>query len=228
MRMSRLAAGLITVGLVGVSPVALSTSANAAALGSVTTLTLTAPYGGATAYEVGDTLSFSGSVKGSDGTSTPTVGTASLQVYSPSLPTWTTIAADTSPSSLYFSGVTASTNAVYKVVFSGGTSGFGNSANTYTPSESAGVAVQVVRKVDLKTNRLQVIGKVTPNYGKKKVKVLKKVGKKFKKYKTVKTNSKGKFVFNAPRVNKFKFVLVIPGDANYVAYPSNVYTVRVY
>lgn len=227
MRPSRLVAGLVTAGLVGFVPIAISAPANADTIGSATTLTVSPPFSSAN-FEVGDSLYFNGTVRGADGTSTPNSGTATLQVYTPATPAWTSIATDSSPSSLYFPDVKATTNAQFKVVFSGGPSGYGSSADTLTPSESVPVAVAVTRKVKLKTNRLKVSGKVTPDYAKKKVKVLRKAGKKFKKFAAVKTDKKGRFVFNAPRRNKFKFVLVIPGDASFVAVPSNVYTVRIF
>lgn len=205
MRISRLAAGLVTAGLVGVTPLVVTAPANAATL--TTTTTLSAPSVTAVTYK--DDLFFSGSVVGSDG-SAPITGTATLQVYTPASPVWTGVATDTSPSSLSFE-VPALSNAQYKVVFSSGAS----SANTYTASESTPVTITVARLIKPKTKGLTVLGKVTPDYGKKKLVILSKQGKKYKKYATVKTNKAGKFSFRAPGRTGFRFAVVVPGDANF-------------
>ena len=118
----------------------------------------------------------------------------------------------------YFSGLTAVSNASYKVVFAGGTSGFGSSANTLTASESAPVTFSVSRTIKAKTKGLKVIGKVVPDFGKKKLKILQVVGKKkTKKYARVKTNKAGRFTFRAPNKRGFRFVVVVPADAMYAA-----------
>ena len=138
-----------------------------------------------------------------------------LQVSTPTVPTWTTIATDDS-AYFSFSDLKAVSNASYKVVFAGGTSGFGSSANTLTASESAPVTITVSRTIKAKTKGLKVIGKVVPDYGKKKVKILQVVGKKkTRKYASVKTNKSGRFSFRAPNKRGFRFVVVIPGDASF-------------
>jgi len=224
MRISRLAAGLVTVGLIGFAPVAITSPATAA--GTETPVATVTSYDTDGIFEYGDDLNLSASVKSASGSSVFT-GTYALQVSTPATPAFTTVATGTASGFISFD-ITATTNAVYQLVYSGGTSGSGSSATTYTATTSAPFTVRTTRKLSLKTNRLKVIGKVTPDYGKKKIKVLRKDGKKFKKYASVKTNKKGKFTFNAPRRNKFKFILVVPGDATFTASPSVVYTVRVY
>ena len=228
MRITRLVAGLVTAGLVGLVPLAATAPANAAGTqASTTTLTLSPSFDGGP-FEIGDTLNFTGTVTGADGTSTPNStngGTATLLVSSPSNPTFTPIATDTG-GSLYFS-VQASTNATYKVSYSGGISGFGTSATTLTGSESAPIGVAVARTLKIKTNNLTINGKVLPSFGKEKIKILKKAGKKYKKYTSVKTNKKGKFTFRAPRKNKFRFAVVVPGNALYSA-AVEYYIVRIF
>lgn len=219
MRISRLVSGVVVAGLVGVVPVAVSAPANAAALGSTTTLALSTP---AEDITYRDSLSFSGNVRGSDG-SAPLGGTASLQVFTAAAPVWTTIQTDSTASSYFFSDVTAGSNAQYKVVFGGAA----DSRNTYGPSESAPVSVAVQRKVKAKTKGLSVIGKVSPDYRKGKVKILVKKGKNFKKYKAFKTDKKGRFTFRAPKRNGFRFVVSIPGDATF-APVYNAYKVTVF
>lgn len=211
MRTSRLVAGLVTAGLVGLAPVALSAPANAATLPTTASLTVSPPLAKkATAFSYGDALRFSGAVTGSDG-STPSGGTATLQVSTPAVPTFTTVSTDTSPGYLYFPDVTAQSKAVYKVVFSG----YSSSTNTYNPTESAPLTVAVSRAIKPKTKGLTVSAKVSPDYPRGKVKILRKDGKKFKKYATVKTNKKSRFSFRAPNRRGFKFVVVIPGDATF-------------
>lgn len=212
MRTTRLVAGLVTAGLALASPVLVGASpASAATLSS--TVTITPP--SSTQLEYGDSLYLSGVVKGSDGRTPNSPTAVALQVSTPTVPTWTTIATDDS-AYFSFSDLKAVSNASYKVVFAGGTSGFGSSANTLTASESAPVTITVSRTIKAKTKGLKVIGKVVPDYGKKKVKILQVVGKKkTRKYASVKTNKSGRFSFRAPNKRGFRFVVVIPGDASF-------------
>lgn len=218
MRISRLVSGVVAAGLVGVVPVAISAPANAAP--SSTTLALSTSAEG---IEYRDSLSFSGGVAGPSGGFVST-GTASLQVFTAAAPVWTTIATDTTPSSYFFSNITAGSNALYKVVFSGGASSGGVAAD---PSESAPVNVAVQRKVKAKTRGLSVIGKVSPDYRRGKVKILVKKGKSFKNYTSFKTDKKGRFTFRAPKRNGFRFVVSVPGDAAF-APVYNAYKVTVF
>jgi hypothetical protein len=224
MRTTRLVTGLVTVGLAVTGPVLLSAApAQAATVAS----TVTVDPLSTTSLTYGDDIYISGHVTAPDGNTPNTPTTVYLQVQTPSNPTWTTVATDDS-GYFFFDNVVPQTNATYKVVFPGGTEGFGGSANTMAPAESAPIAVTVARKVDARTKELRVFGKVTPDFAKKKITILQVLKhKKTKKYATVKTNKKGKFSFRAPRRNKFKFVLVVPGDANYAAV-YNQYIVHVY
>ncbi len=225
MRITRLVTGLVTVGLAAAGPVLLSAApAQAATVPSTVTVDpLTT-----NAITYGDDLYISGKVTAPSGNTPNSPSTVSLQVSTPSNPTWTTVATDDSAGYFSFSDVVPQTNATYKVVFPGGTEGFGSSANTMAPAESAPIAISVARKVDARTKDLNVLGKVTPDFAKKKIKILQIVGhKKTKKYATVKTDKKGKFSFRAPKKNKFKFILMVPADANYAAV-ANQYIVHVY
>ena len=224
MRTTRLVTGLVTVGLAVAGPVLLS-AAPAQAATVASTVTVDPLTSNSIVY--GDDIYISGHVTAPDGSSPNTPTTVTLQVSTPSVPAYTTVATSTS-GYFFFDNVVPQTNATYKVVFPGGTEGFGSSANTMSPAESAPIAISVSRKVNAKTKDLKVIGKVTPDFAKKKVKILQVISKKkTKKYASVKTNAKGKFSFKAPRKNKFKFVVLIPGDANYAAV-ANTYIVHVY
>lgn len=158
-------------------------------------------------------MSFFGSVKGADGASPSSKGVVSLQISTPKKKEWQTIASAEVYSSFYFSGIKAKSNATYKVVYSGGTTGYGSSQNTLLPGESAGVAISVTRKLTARTNGLVVSGKVSPKYKKKKVKILQVLSKKKTRlYTTIKTNKKSKFSFRAPNKSGFQFIVVIPKD----------------
>lgn len=213
MRFNRIIAGTITAGLAGFVPLAVSSPADAAGA-TTTTLAASAP-----AVVYGDQVSFSGNVADTVG-GAPYTGTVSLQVYSAANPVWTEVQNDTSPSSFYFSGVKPAMNSQYKVVYSGATETTGD---VFTPSESAPVTVGVQRKTVLKTKGLVVIGKVKPDFGKKKVVIKRKKGKKYVAFKKVKTNKKGAFRFKAPGKKGFKFSVTIPSDANYIGYTAKYY-----
>jgi hypothetical protein len=214
MRITRLVAGMVTAGLVVATPLLVGAApAQAATIGSTVTLDPLS----STTFTYGDDFSISGTVKGADASSPNSPTTVTLQVSTPAVPAWTTVATDDS-SFFFFSDIKAASNAQYKVVYAGGTSGFGSSANTLSPSESAPLAISVAREIKAKTNGLKVIGKVLPDYGKKKVKILQVVGKKkTKKFATVKTNKGGKFTFRAPNKVGFRFVVVVPADTMFAA-----------
>jgi len=228
MRVTRIVAGAATVAMVGSATVALTAMPAEAHHVAPTSVTLSASEGNA-AY--GDSLTFTGETTATDGsTSYVDGGVATLYTLPAGSSTWTAVAEDTSPSSLYFYDVKAKMNAQFKVVYSGYTEPSPSSYNhSFAPSESAPVGVTVHRTAkNLRTSKLTVFGKIVPKYKKKKIQIRKVVGKKAKKWKTVKTNKKGAFKFTAPRVNKFRFVLVVPGDKKFAAWVSDPYIVRIY
>jgi hypothetical protein len=225
MRTARLVTGLVTVGLAVTGPVLLSAVPASAATTVPSTVSVD-PLS-STSIVYGDDIYISGHVTTPDGQSPNTPTTVYLMVQTPSNPTWTTVGTSAS-GYFFFENVVPQTNATYEVAFPGGTEGFGASAVTMAPAVSAPIVISVARKVDAKTKDLRVLGKVTPDFAKKKIKILQVLKhKKTKRYATVKTNKKGKFSFKAPRKNKFRFILLIPGDANYTA-TSNQYIVHVY
>ena len=112
-------AGLVTAGLVVATPVLVGASpASAATIGS--TVTLNPP--STTTLEYGDSIYLSGVVKGADGRTPNSPVAVYLQVSTPAAPAWTNIAVDDS-AYFSFSDLTAASNASYKVVYVGGTSG---------------------------------------------------------------------------------------------------------
>lgn len=221
MRMPRLITGLVATGLLGLAPLAVSAPAHAENLTTTTTLEI----GSDAMVSYGDEISFSGRVVASD-TLGASDGSVSLQVYTPSNPVWTPVASYDGASFFSFYDVVPSSNAQYKVVYSGyaATTAY---EDTYAASESAPINVGVSRSIKAKTPGLRVVGKVTPSYAKSKVKVFRKVGKKYKAFKTVKTNKKSKFSVKLPaagRGKKLYFRLYIKPDANFVATVDDYYT----
>ncbi len=225
MRLKRAITGLISAALLGVTPLAFAPPANAVA--ATTTTTLKA-YDTTAVYK--DELRFTAQVVGVDPATGGAVGvydgTVSLQRSTPTSPAWSTIASSTSPSYAYFSGIKAFSNAQFRVVYSGGASG----ADTYSPSTSATTAVKVQRKVTIKllSSKLTIKGKVKPDYKKKKVLVDQKIKGKWKRYKTLRTDKRGKFKvrFFAKRGKKLFFRLTVKGDKKFTKFRQVYYTIR--
>lgn len=233
MRITRLVAGTVTAGLIGIVPIAISAPAHADGLTYTPVITATlnvtsSPY--EAPYMSGGGFYFSGTVTDASGINTPSGGQAFLQVLTASNPVWTTIGTDDSPGFLFFDAdYKFSENAQYKVVFTGSTA-TSQFDDSYVAGESLATIAPVTRKVAFSNPKGTLIkGKVTPGYGKKKIKVAKKVGKKFKKFKTYKTNKAGKFKFTlpAPRRGKTQFRITVPGNSQYTKWETKGYTYSV-
>ena len=225
MRKLRMTTGLVTLGLVGLVPLSVAAPAEAATAYTTTTALTTQPQ----VVEYDDDFSVSGNISAVDATGKTgypsSTGTVSLQVYSATNPVWTTVATDTG-SYFYFSDVKPTANSQYKVVYSGGTS---TSGDTFTASESAPLQIGVQRKVkvSIKSSKLTLVVKVTPDFAKKKIQVKIKKGKKYKPLKKVKTNKAGKASIKLPGKKgggKLYFRVIVPGDANYVGWQGDYYT----
>ena len=232
MRITRLVAGAVTAGLVGVTPIAISAPAHAdgqtytpivTAQLNITTSPYDPPYMYGGGFYVSGTVTDPNGLY--DGNSATDV--AYLQVYTTSNPVWTTIATDDSPGFLFFdAGFTFTENAQYKVVFPGAVAS-SPYEDTFVAGESIVMNAPVTRKVVFQNPKGTLIkGKVTPDYGKKKIKVAKKVGKNWKKYKTFKTTSAGKYRFTlpAPRRGKTQFRITVPGNAQFTKWETKGYT----
>lgn len=220
MRFTRIITGVITAGLVGLVPVAVSSPAEAA----TTYATASSLAADAPGVVYGDEVSLQGGVLDSAGASAYT-GTVSLQVYSTKTPAWTTIQTDTSPSSYYFYDVKPESNSQYKVVYSGATETDGD---VYQPSESAAVTVAVQRKVTADNKNTTFFGKVSPDYAKKKLKVERKFGKSWRKYKVIKTDAKGKWRIKLPAPSRKKtfWRFSVAADTHYAGWSATGWTVR--
>jgi hypothetical protein len=217
MRFTRIIAGTVTAGLVGLVPVAVSSPANA-------TVNLTTATTVSTQTEVpityGDELTLSTDVTASDGASAYK-GTVTLYQSTPAVPAWTAVATGTTSYESF--DVKPTVNTAYKVVYSGYTA-TSTYENNFAASESAPFVVTVMRKAALKTKGLLLFGKITPDFGGEKVVLKQKKGKKYVAWKKVKTNNKGQFRVTAPNKSGFKFTVTIPSDANYIGF-TNPYQV---
>ncbi len=211
MRFTRIIAGTVTAGLVGLVPVAISSPASAT--DNLTTTTTVSTFS-ELPITYGQDITLSSDVAASDGGSAYK-GTVTLMVSTPSVPAWTTVA--TSATTYESFDVKPTTNAVYKIVYSGyaATSQY---EDNYAPSESAPFAVAVQRKAVFRTPGLYLVGKIKPDFGKKKVVLKRKKGKKYVAWKKVRTNAKGQFRVKAPNRSGFKFSVTIPSDSKFTGF----------
>lgn len=218
MKTSRLIAGLIVAGLLGLTPPALSAAQTPTRVMATSSST---PAPSVDVVVVGDELEFRGVVSATDpatGITEPVQrGTVMLQVMSSTSSTWSNVATNDFPNQYHFPDVTPKTNSTYRVVYLGYTHQ-NPYEDDYLPSESGTVEVGVQRKVTIKTDDLTAKGKVAPDFAKQKVTVLKKVGKKYRKLTTVKTDAKGRFrvTFTARRAQRVHFAVEVPGDEHFV------------
>jgi hypothetical protein len=221
MRINRLVAGTVTAGLLGLTPIALAAPSQATDV--LTTTTTAAP--SATELEYGGDFYVTVDVAGSDGLSAYK-GTSTLVAMEAGSTTWVPVATNTSAGSDFFD-VKPQVNTAYKVVYSGYTAAT-TYEDTYVASESAAFSVTVSRKLTIKNPRGTFIkGKVSPKYAKKKIFIEKKVGKKWKKFKKIKTDKKSKFQITLPAYKKrtyFRFV--VKGDAQYAATAAEGSTIK--
>ena len=211
MRFTRLIAGLTTAGLLGLAPVAISSPAQAT--DNLTTTSTVATYS-TLPITAGDKITLSSDVAASDGGSAYK-GTVTLQAYTPKNPVWTTVA--TSDSTYASFEVKPTTNTAYKIVYSGYAAASQYEDN-YAPSESVPLEVGVKRKAVFKTPGLFLVGKIKPDFKRKKVVLKRKKGKKYVAWKKVRTNKKGVFRVKAPNQRGFKFGVTIPSDKKYVGF----------
>jgi hypothetical protein len=213
MRITRLVAGSVTAGLLGLAPIAVAAPSHAT--DNLTTTTAATP--SETELVYGEDFYVSVDVDASDGFSA-FKGTSTLYAMEAGSAAWVPVATGTSPSSTYFD-VKPQATTTYKVVYSGYTA-TSTSEDTYAPSESAAFTVSVARKITYPSSGFVIKGKVTPDYGKKKIviQVSKKQNKGFKKYKTIKTKSNGKYKIALPkRGGTWYWSFIVKGDSRYEA-----------
>lgn len=208
MRFTRSIVGLATTGLVGATLALAAPAANATEVRATTT-TLQAQ---STTITYGDTVDMQATVTDSTG-AVVTDGTVTLYAADAS-GAWAPVASVDAGSYAVFYDVKPKQNTAYKAAYSGYTA-TATYQNTFTASEAAPTNVGVARKLTLKNPRGTFIkGKVAPKYTGK-VLVLKKVGKKWKKFRTLKAK-KSRFTITLPASRKRTFWnFVVPGNSQY-------------
>lgn len=217
MRITRLVAYTVTAGLAGLTPIAIAAPSQAA--DNFTTQTVATP--SETKLVYGDDFYVNVDLSSSDGYSPAAAdGTVTLMAMEAGSAAWVPVAtAENTYASFY--DVKPAATTTYKVVYSGYTdTDQGTSGDNYAPSESAAFTVQIARKITYPSSGFVIKGKVTPDYGKKKIviKVSKKQNKGYKSFKTIKTSSTGKYKITLPRRGgTWYWSFVVKGDTKYLA-----------
>jgi hypothetical protein len=217
MRTTRLIAGTVSAGLLGLTPIAIAAPSQAA--DTWTTTIVATP--SAAQVEYGDDFYVSVDLASSDGYSPgSTDGTVTLMAQEAGSAAWVPVAtAENTYASFY--DVKPQMNTAYKVVYSGFTDpDQGTYGDNYTPSESAPFTIGVARKITRPSSGFVIKGKVTPDYAKKKIviQVSKKEKKGYKKFKTIKTDKKGKYKVRLPRRGgTWYWSFTVKADAKYLA-----------
>jgi hypothetical protein len=224
MRTRRLIGSLLTTALVTSTIGVIATAAPASAATVVATRVVMQL--SKTNTTVGDKISVTGQVQGqgtdgSWGQLPYDSGSASLQFLPKGGSSWQTLETDDQGYSFYFYPVRVTRPGTFRVSYAGGT----NDANydgtidyQFNPA-SADKAPKVQRKLKYKEvpgRKAGIQGKVAPK-AKLKIVVLKKVGKKYKKFKSVRTSRAGAFkiILPAPRNGRWYWRIVFPGTKGY-------------
>ncbi|MGN0063044.1 MAG: hypothetical protein ACI379_02280 [Nocardioides sp.] len=226
MRISRVTAGLVTAGLLGLAPVAVTAPAHAADY--TTAVQVGAQYAALT-YGTAGYVDAAAYVPAASAY-VPT-GTLTLEASTNQGQSWTALSTlDVNPSdATRFNNVKPQQNTTYRVSYSGGVYG----SDTFQASTSATRTVKVARKVTFpKKNTFTMKGKVTPKYANKKIviTVSKRKTSGFKKFKTIKTNGQGAYKIAMPKKRgTFYYRFRTVADKQYIAGGFNLkltYTVR--
>ncbi len=212
MRITRLVAGSVTAGLLGLTPIAVAAPSQATVV--VATATVATP--SETRLVYGDDFYVNVDVDGTDGRSPR--GSTTLMAMESGSTAWVPVATNDSAYSSFYD-VKPRAGTMYKVVYNGYTA-TATYEDTYTASESATFTVQVARKITYPSSGFVIKGKVTPKYAKKKIviKVSRKQNKGYKSFKKIKTNAKGKYKITLPRRGgTWYWSFVVKGDGKYLA-----------
>ena len=214
MRFSRLAAGTVSAALLGLTPIAIAAPSHAT--DNLTTTTVATP--SATEVVFGDKIStISVDIDASDGFGARN-GNATLYALEAGAAAFVPVAM-TANASASFYDVKPKTTTTYKVVYSG-YAATQTYEDNYAASESAPFTVGVRRKITNPRSGFVLKGKVTPDYAKKKIviKVSKKAKKGYKKFKTIKTDRRGKYRVALPkRRGTWYWSVAVKADSKYLA-----------
>jgi hypothetical protein len=213
MRTTRLIAGTVSAGLLGLAPIAIAAPSQAA--DNLTTATTASS--DKTTIQYGDDVYISVDVQGSDGLSA-TDGASTLYAMEAGSSAWVPVSTGTYPGSDFYP-VKPRMTTTYKVVYGGYTATTAYE-DTYQPSESPTFTIGVARKITAPSSGFVLKGKVTPDYAKKKIviKVSKKKNKGYKTWKTIKTDKRGKYLVRLPRRGgTWYWTFTTKADAKYLA-----------
>lgn len=213
MRIRRLSTGLMATVIVASG---LSMSAPAQATEDLTTTAEISVDTKRLAY--GEELNLVGLVHASDG-GWADQGSASMQFRTPANPEWGTLSNEAYAGSFANYGYIPTSKADYRVVYYGYTA-TSESEDNYAPSTSAPITVRVSRDIKVRTHGRRIVGKVSPDYRHRKVKVMQKIDGKYVALPKVRTNQNSKFKVTLPageRGDVLRFRLYIAGNARFAA-----------
>lgn len=223
MRITRLVAGTVTAGLIGLTPIAIAAPSQATE--NLTTVTVATP--SETTLEYGDDFYVNVDIDASDGFA-PSDGTSTLYALEAGSAAWVPVATTTNAYASFYD-VKPAMNTTYKVVYSGFTATASYQDN-YAPSESATFTVGLTRKITYPSSGFVIKGKVSPKYAKKKIviKASRKQNKGYQAFKTIKTTSAGKYRITLPkRGGTWYWSFAVKGDSKFLA-TGFVWETRVY
>jgi hypothetical protein len=219
MNARRIIGSLLAAAVASTSMAVLATATPAAADTIVTTRVVVQVSKTIAVY--GDKISVDGQVQGLTSTGQWATlpydtGGVTLQFRANGSSVWRTLQSDSSGNSFYFYPVAVSGSGTIRVAYAGG--GIADEGVTFKSSQTA-KALKAQRKLTAATfsgRKTGVKGKVAPA-SRVKVTVFKKKGKKYKKFKVLRTKANGSFkVFlPAPRSGKFRWKVVFKGNKTF-------------
>lgn len=213
MRLKRIVAGIITGGLLGLAPTAVTpaqadTVEPAATVSTSAGIKIRYPYKRTIVW--GQKVNFDGSATAADGIwLSNDHGDLKLQRKIGKGP-WRLISTSDYPSDAHWPNVPATRrNTYFRAFYTGGVDTL--RGRTLAPSASRAIKINVRRRVAVKTptRGTRVTVRVAPSYKRGAVFVYKKVGKRWKKFRTLRTNKRSRLSYRIPAYRKrtqWKFV----------------------
>lgn len=212
MRLTRLVGTLTAVALTGLVPMTTAGPAHADDAPTTTTLDVLNPvvtYRGSTRPRLTATIS-----RGPLAMPIYRTGTLTLFAKPAGSSSWTKVRTVAASEFVDLEEDAVTRNTQYYAAYSGGPSA---AHGTFAPSDSDVVTVRVKRKVTVKVKGRTLSGKVAPGHAKKKVVVQKKVGSRWKKFRTVTTTSRSRLSLRLPTTRKkVVYRVTVPADRAYV------------
>lgn len=217
MRPAQHVAAAAAISLIGLSPIALAAPANA--IESVPTKP-TLSFGYKTVLTYGEDTYLTLKVQDSASGENVYSGSAQLQQSVRGGKWANTGIAQRSGGYVSFQGVKPKEKTRYRIIYTGaaGWSSARRADVNYTSSVSNIVTLKVMRKITHPKSGLTLKGKVSPKYKKKKIviKVSKRENGGFKKWKTIRTNSKSRYKVKLPKTRGNRYYqVIIPKDSRF-------------